>query len=347
MSDRIDHLAAEARTALAQAKDTAALEAWKSAYLGPKGQVRGLLSAVKDVPAPERPAYGALVNTLSKELEEAFASARAAFGGTSASSSGPLLDPTEPGIHSSNGLGRAHILTRVREELIDVFARMGFAVAEGPELEDDEHNFVKLNIPAGHPARDPIDNFYVDDPARSPRPRMMRSQTSTVQVRVMEQQVAAGGGQLQSPIKVVAPGRVYRPDTVDATHSFMFHQIEGLYVDRAVTMVELKSTLLHFARAYFGPEAQVRLRPTFFPFTEPSAELDLKIRLRPDQPVRWMEVGGCGMVHPRVLSMCGVDPERWSGFAFGFGIERLAMGKYGIPDIRMLYANDARFLTQL
>jgi phenylalanyl-tRNA synthetase alpha chain len=148
-------------------------------------------------------------------------------------------------------------------------------------------------------------------------------------------------------VKIIAPGRVYRPDTVDATHSFMFHQIEGLYVDRRVTMVDLKSTLLQFARAYFGPEAEIRLRPTFFPFTEPSAELDLKIRLRPEQPLRWMELGGCGLVHPRVLQMCGVDPEKWSGFAFGFGIERLAMGKYGIPDIRMLYANDARFLTQL
>ncbi|MDP1663282.1 MAG: phenylalanine--tRNA ligase subunit alpha [Phycisphaerales bacterium] len=347
MSDRIDQLAAEARAGLHSANDAQALDAWKSAFLGGKGKVKGLLAAVKDVPAAERPAYGARVNTLSKELEEAFALRRGAFAASAPSGAGPVLDVTEPGIHSSTGVGRSHILSRVRDELVDVFARMGFSVAEGPELEDDEHNFIKLNIPQGHPARDPIDNFYVDDPSTSARPRMMRSQTSTVQVRVMEQAVAAGGGRLTSPIKVIAPGRVYRPDTVDATHSFMFHQIEGLYLDRGVTMVELKSTLLHFARAYFGPEAEVRLRPTFFPFTEPSAELDLKIRLRPDQPVRWMEVGGCGLVHPRVLSMCGVDTGEWSGFAFGFGIERLAMGKYGIPDIRMLYANDARFLTQL
>jgi phenylalanyl-tRNA synthetase alpha chain len=176
---------------------------------------------------------------------------------------------------------------------------------------------------------------------------MLRSQTSTVQIRVMEAAVAAGGGKLTSPIKIVAPGRVYRPDTVDATHSFMFHQIEGLYLDRDVSMVDLKSTLLHFARAYFGKDAEVRLRPSFFPFTEPSAEFDMKIRLRPEQPVRWMELGGCGMVHPNVLKACGVDPEEWRGFAFGFGIERLAMGKYGIPDIRMLFENDIRFLQQL
>ena len=349
MSDRIEQLAAEARARLAAASDGAALDAWKSAYLGAKGQVKGLLAGVKEVPADQRPAYGARVNTLNKELEDALALRRSALGAAASTPSGPTPDVTEPGVHSSTGVGRAHILTRVREELVDVFARMGFTVAEGPELEDDEHNFVKLNIPANHPARDPIDNFYVDDPARTPKPRMMRSQTSTVQVRVLESAVAqgGGGGKLLGPIKIIAPGRVYRPDTVDATHSFMFHQIEGLYVDRGVTMVDLKSTLLQFAKAYFGPEAELRLRPTFFPFTEPSAELDLKIRLRPDQPVRWMEVGGCGLVHPRVLGMCGVDTEEWSGFAFGFGIERLAMGKYGIPDIRMLYANDARFLTQL
>lgn len=347
MIDRIDQLATEARAGLTAATDAASLDAWKSAYLGGKGKVKGLLGAVKDVPAAERPAYGAKVNTLNRELEEALETRRASLGAAAKPVSGPVPDVTEPGVHSSTGVGRAHILTRVREELVDVFARMGFAVAEGPELEDDEHNFVKLNIPQNHPARDPIDNFYVDDPARTAKPRMMRSQTSTVQVRVLEAAVAAGDGELTGPVKVIAPGRVYRPDTVDATHSFMFHQIEGLYVDRSVTMVDLKSTLLQFARAYFGPEAEVRLRPTFFPFTEPSAELDLRIRLRPEQPLRWMELGGCGLVHPRVLSMCGVDPEKWSGYAFGFGIERLAMGKYGIPDIRMLYANDARFLTQL
>ncbi len=244
-------------------------------------------------------------------------------------------------------MGRAHIISRVRDELVEVFARLGFEVASGPELEDDEHNFIKLNIPPSHPARDPIDNFYVDDPSKVSRPRMLRSQTSTVQVRVMEEAVKRGGGELREPIKIVAPGRVYRPDTVDATHSFMFHQIEGLCVGRRVTLADLKTTLLQFAKAYFGEEAQVRLRPSFFPFTEPSAELDMYIRLRPDQPARWIELGGCGMVDPAVFKACGIDPESWTGFAFGFGIERLAMGKYGIPDIRMLFENDVRFLAQI
>jgi len=229
-------------------------------------------------------------------------------------------------------------------ELVEVFGRMGFDVAQGPELEDDEHNFVKLNIPADHPARDPIDNFYVDDPATNPVPRMLRSQTSTVQIRTMERVVAEGSG---PPIKIVSPGRVYRPDPVDATHSFMFHQIEGLYIDRGVSMVDLKTTLFQFARAYFGEDADIRLRPSFFPFTEPSAEFDMKIALKPGDEPQWIELGGCGMVDPNVLEACGIDPEEWTGFAFGFGIERLAMGKYSIPDIRMLFENDKRFLDQL
>jgi len=173
---------------------------------------------------------------------------------------------------------------------------------------------------------------------------MLRSQTSTVQIRTMEKAVREGWG---PPLKVISPGRVYRPDTVDATHSFMFHQLEGLYIDRGVSMSDLKSTLLQFARAYFGEDAEVRLRPSFFPFTEPSAEFDMKISLRPDKPASWVELGGCGMVDPNVLAACGIDPEIWTGFAWGFGIERLAMGKYGIPDIRMLFENDVRFLNQL
>ena len=176
---------------------------------------------------------------------------------------------------------------------------------------------------------------------------MIRSQTSTVQIRVMEAAVKAGGGTLAHALKVVSPGRVYRPDTVDATHSFMFHQIEGLYVDRGVTMAELKSTLFQFVKAYFGEGAQIRFTPTFYPFTEPSAQFEIYTQLTPDAPPRWIELGGCGMVHPNVLSACGVDPEQWTGFAFGFGVERLAMGKYGIPDIRMLFQNDLRFLDQL
>ncbi len=346
MLDALEQLRTQALASLAVASDAAALEAWRQEILGNSGKVKAALGAMKDVPKDLKPAVGAKANTVRVELEEAFKARADAMGvggvvgqGAAAKAGEVRLDMTEPGLHYSTGLGRRHIISRVRDELVEVFARMGFAVAQGPELEDDEHNFVKLNIPHQHPARDPIDNYYIDDPTRFSVPRMLRSQTSTVQVRVME----TG----KPPIKIVSPGRVYRPDTVDATHSFMFHQIEGLYIDKHVSMADLKTCLLQFARAYFGPEAQVRLRPSYFPFTEPSAEVDMFIQLRADQPPRWIELGGCGMVDPAVLTMCNIDPEQWSGFAFGFGIERLAMGKYAIPDIRMLFENDLRFLKQL
>jgi len=352
MLAEIEQVQSTAAAELQAASDPAALEAWRIAYLGSSGRLKSFMEGLKSLPKEQKPAVGQRLNALKKSLEEAYR-ARQAELGASRAPAGPAIDVTEPGLLHAEALGRRHILTRVREELVEVFARMGFEVAQGPELEDDEHNFVKLNIPADHPARDPIDNFYVDDPREHDRPRMLRSQTSTVQIRVMEAAAAvaasdpAAFGGLAGPIKIVAPGRVYRPDAVDATHSFMFHQLEGLYIDRGVTMADLKSTLLHFARAYFGPDAQVRLRPSYFPFTEPSAEFDMMIRLRPDQPARWIELGGCGMVDPAVLEACGIDPEIWTGFAFGFGIERLAMGKYGIPDIRMLFENDLRFLRQL
>ncbi len=344
MLDVIDDIERLGLTELGSTADAAALEAWKSAYLGPKGRLKSAMAGLKDVPKEDKPAVGQRLNQIKSALEAAFEARKAALGAGGGGARGPRLDMTEPGLIESRALGRRHIIMRVRDELVEVFARMGFEVAQGPELEDDEHNFVKLNIPPEHPAREPIDNFYVDDPARVDRPRMLRSQTSTVQVRVMEDAVARGWG---PPIKIVSPGRVYRPDTVDATHSFMFHQIEGLYIDRAVTMADLKTTLFQFARAYFGEGAEVRLRPSFFPFTEPSAEFDMKIALRPDQPAKWVELGGCGMVDPAVLQVCGIDPEVWTGFAFGFGIERIAMGRYGIPDIRMLFENDIRFLEQL
>ncbi len=353
MLSLLDQIETSALAEIAAVDSPDALEQWRIAYLGGSGKVKTAWAGFKDVPKDQKAAVGARFKTLNQSLDSALAAKRATLEASGPRATGPLLDMTEPGLISSSAVGRRHIITRVRDELVDVFGRMGFDVADGPELEDDEHNFIKLNIPPEHPARDPIDNFYIDDPRHHARPRMLRSQTSTVQIRVMEQAVAGGWGanpddpKSSPPIKVVAPGRVYRPDTVDATHSFMFHQIEGLYVDRHVTMADLKTTLLAFARAYFGPDAEVRLRPSFFPFTEPSAEFDMKIRLRPDQPVRWMELGGCGMVDPAVFEACGIDPEVWTGFAFGFGIERLAMGKYGIPDIRMLFENDVRFLQQL
>ncbi|MBL0869201.1 MAG: phenylalanine--tRNA ligase subunit alpha [Phycisphaerales bacterium] len=347
----LDQLQESALAKLAAVTDAASLEAWRVEFIGAKGKVKAALGATKDIPKDDRPAYGQRVNALATTLQSAFDARQSELGATTQGKpQGPRIDMTEPGELLSEAVGRQHIITRVRNELCEVFGRMGFEVATGPELEDDEHNFVKLNIPAGHPAREPNDNFYIDDPTKVPQARMLRSQTSTVQARVMQARVKASKnpvGGLDSSIKIIAPGRVYRPDTVDATHSFMFHQIEGLYIDRQVSMADLKNTLLQFAHAYFGPEALIRLRPTFFPFTEPSAELDLRIRLREDQPLRWMELGGCGMVHPNVLKACGVDPEVWTGFAFGFGIERLAMGKYAVPDIRMLFENDLRFLRQL
>ncbi len=342
MLDELNQLERDGLASLSGVSDAASLEAWRFAHLGSNGRVSAAMAAFKVLPKEQKAAVGKGVNEVKAALEAAFETRKGELGSAPKTVTGPLVDVTEPGL--TQPLGRRHIISRVREELCEVFGRMGFEVADGPELEDDEHNFVKLNIPDSHPAREPIDNFYIDEPDGKPRPRMLRSQTSTVQVRVMEQAVREGWG---PPIKVVAPGRVYRPDTVDATHSFMFHQIEGLCIDRRVTLIDLKTTLLQFAKAYFGADAQIRLRPSFFPFTEPSAELDMMIRLRPDQPARWVELGGCGMVDPAVFEAVGIDPEQWTGYAFGFGIERIVMGKYGVPDIRWLYENDLRFLAQL
>ncbi len=346
MLDQLEQLEREALAELDGVEAPDALEAFRVAYLGSKGRLKSAMGWIKDVPPQQRKDFGQRANHAKQAIEQAFEAKRSSLGaaGNAGASSSPLLDVTEPGVIGAQAVGRRHIITRVTDDLLEVCSRLGFAVERGPELEDDEHNFVKLNIPPEHPARDPIDNFYVDDPATTTTPRMLRSQTSTVQIRVMERVIAEGR---QPPIKIVSPGRVYRPDTVDATHSFMFHQLEALYIDRGVSMVDLKTTLLQFARAYFGEQAEIRLRPSFFPFTEPSAEFDMKIRLRPDEPAKWVELGGCGMVDPAVLEACGIDSETWTGFAWGMGIERLAMGKYGIPDIRLLFENDIRFLKQL
>lgn len=344
MLEALNEVESQGLAAIKDATDAESLEAWRIAYIGPKGRIRGLMPMMKDVPGDQKAAVGKRLNEVKSALESAFEARGSMGGGKSTKLGGPMLDLTEPGVIDTKILGRRHIIQRVRSELVEIFARLGFEVAQGPELEDDEHNFVKLNIPPAHPARDPIDNFYVDDPNEVGSPRMLRSQTSTVQIRTMEKMAAEGR---TPPVKIVSPGRVYRPDTVDATHSFMFHQIEGLHIDRGVSMSDLKSTLLQFAHAYFGADAEIRLRPSFFPFTEPSAEFDMMIALKPDEPAKWVELGGCGMVDPNVLQACGLDPEQWTGFAFGFGIERIAMGKYGIPDIRMLYENDVRFLQRV
>jgi len=320
----------ECLTALARASDGAAMEAWRTRVLGGSGALKSLMARLREVPKAEKPAIGQRLNEMKLRLEAAYGARLAEVG--RAASTGPTIDITEPGIPPPDG--RRHVLMRTIDEIVEVFGRMGFSVAEGPEVEDEWHNFTALNIPEGHPARDATDNFYMGEDAGARR--LLRTQTSTVQIRALERQ--------KPPLRIIATGRVYRPDTHDATHYSMFHQIEGLYVDRGVTMVDLKSTLFHFARAYFGAEAEVRMRPSFFPFTEPSAEVDMKMQVKGEW--KWVELGGCGMVDPNVLRAVGVDPEQWTGFAFGLGIERIAMRRYGISDIRWLFENDARFLRQ-
>ncbi|MCP4758553.1 MAG: phenylalanine--tRNA ligase subunit alpha [Planctomycetes bacterium] len=325
MLAELDTTESAALADLEAAGDAAALEAWRIEWLGSKGRLKSLMGRMKDVDPGDRPAFGQRMNAMKKLLEAAFAERKAAGD---AAPSGPAIDVTEPGIPM--GLGQRHIISRTIAEILEVFARMGFESATGPEVEDEWHNFTALNVPESHPAREPIDNFYLDGGG------MLRSQTSTVQIRVLET--------TPPPVRIVAAGRVYRPDTHDATHFSMFHQVEGLWVDRGVTMVDLKSALLGFAHAYFGEEAEVRMRPSFFPFTEPSAEVDMKMRIKGQW--QWVELGGCGLVDPNVLTAVGLDPEEWSGFAFGLGVERIAMRKYGIADIRWLFENDARFLRQ-
>jgi len=325
-------LEAQSLEELSRVDDAAALDAWRGRVLGGSGELKSLLARLKEVPKADKPAAGQHLNAVKARLETAFEARKSSIGRAVA---GPVIDITEPGIPPPDG--RQHVLTRTIDEIVEIFGRMGFSLAEGPEVEDEWHNFTALNIPEGHPARDPTDNFYMGgaDEGRGAK-RLLRTQTSTVQIRALERH--------RPPIRVIATGRVYRPDTHDATHYSMFHQIEGLHVDRGVTMVDLKSTLVHFAHACFGPEAEVRMRPSFFPFTEPSAEVDMKMRIKGEW--KWVELGGCGMVDPNVLRAVDVDPEQWTGFAFGLGIERIAMRRYGISDIRWLFENDARFLRQ-
>ncbi len=330
MLDALNALEQDALRELATVGDPDGLEKWRIAFIGANGRLKAAMGGLKDVPKADKPAVGKRSNEVKAALEGAYEAKKGDVA--TKAPSGPLVDLTEPGLPV--GLGRRHVLSRTVDEIVEVFARMGFSVADGPELEDEHHNFNALNIPAGHPARDPRDNFYLQ--GSWGERLLLRTQTSTVQIRAMEAQ--------KPPLKVVATGRVYRPDAHDATHFSMFHQIEGLYIDRHVSMVDLKSTLLQFAKAYFGPDAEVRLRPSFFPFTEPSAEFDMKMRIRGN--LQWVELGGCGMVDPNVLQAVGVDPEEWTGYAFGLGIERIAMRKYGIADIRWLFENDARFLRQ-
>jgi len=328
MLEQFEQVGEQALAELTQVNDLKALEDFRIKYLGRKGAVIQLLGQLGKLPKEEKPKAGQLANKIKKDVTSAFEQRKAALA-QSQGPKAPAVDVTLPG--QDVQIGSPHVITQTINELLDIFGRMGFGVAYGPEVEDERHNFVALNIPPEHPARDPLDNFYIEDGL------LLRSQTSTIQIRVMETQ--------KPPIRVVAPGRVYRPDTVDATHMFMFHQLEALVVDEGVTMVDMKTTIEQFIHVFFGREMKWRFRPSFFPFTEPSAEVDLLLTGK-DGSESWVEVGGCGMVDPNVFDAVGIDSEKYTGWAFGFGIERLAMRKYDITDIRWLYENDLRFLNQ-
>ncbi|MHC4835932.1 MAG: phenylalanine--tRNA ligase subunit alpha [Planctomycetota bacterium] len=328
MLEQFTQIGDAARADLAAVTDAEALEAFRIQYLGKKGSVTGMLSMIGKLPKEQKREGGQLANQIKQEITAAFDALKADLG-ASTKKTAPMIDVTLPGVAVAQG--KSHIISQTVSELLEIFGRMGFDIAYGPEVEDDWHNFIALNIPPEHPARDPIDNFYIDDST------LLRSQTSTIQIRVMENTAP--------PIRVVAPGRVYRPDTVDATHMFMFHQLEALVVDEGITMVDLKSSVNQFIHTFFGADTKWRFRPSFFPFTEPSCEVDI-LWVDKSGNENWMEIGGCGMVDPNVFDAVNIDSEKYTGWAFGFGIERLAMKKYGITDIRNLFENDIRFLRQ-
>jgi phenylalanyl-tRNA synthetase alpha chain len=328
MFEQFEKIGKDALADLKKVNDLATLEDFRIKYLARKGQITQMLSQIGRLPPEQKPQAGQLANKIKKEVTKAFEQLKNTLL-QSQQETGELIDVTLPG--TIVRLGKMHVITQTINELQEIFGRMGFTVAYGPEVEDEWHNFIALNIPPEHPARDPLDNFYIDENT------LLRSQTSTIQIRVMEH--------TRPPIRVVAPGRVYRPDTVDATHMYMFYQLEALVVDEDVSMVDMKTAIDQFIHAFFGPETRWRFRPSFFPFTEPSAEVDLLWETRNGKS-EWMEVGGCGMVDPNVFDAVGIDSEKYTGWAFGFGIERLAMRKYGINDIRLLFENDIRFLEQ-
>jgi len=329
MLEQFAKIGQDALEELKSVTDSLSLEQFRIKYLSRKGLVTNILSQIGKVAEEDRRAAGQLGNKIKNQVNSAFEQAKERIAKSQSSKNTQLIDVTLPGIKPQ--IGKRHVINQTTNELLEIFSRMGFTVAYGPEVEDEYHNFVALNIPAEHPARDPLDNFYIDDHT------LLRSQTSTIQIRVMEKQ--------KPPIRVVAPGRVYRPDTVDATHMFMFHQLEALVVDEGVSMVDMKTTIDQFIKVFLGKDAKWRFRPSFFPFTEPSAEVDLLLTDKTGKE-GWVEMGGCGMVDPNVFDAVGIDSEKYTGWAFGFGIERLAMRKYGITDIRLFYENDLRFLSQ-
>ena len=333
MKDRIGQLMAEVAAAEFSGADE--VEAFRISYLGRKGKMKDLMAAFKEVPGDQKRELGPMLNALKQAVED---KVKAASGAAASKVKASGLDATRP----SGGvpLGTHHPLQVVRREIVDLFQNMGFAVAEGPEIEADWHVFSGLNFPPEHPARDMQDTFFVE---RNPDV-LLRTHTSSVQVREMEKR--------DPPMRLIMPGRVYRNEAISARAHCMFHQIEGLYIDKDVSFADLKQTLLHFARCFFGPDTDIRLRPSYFPFTEPSAEVDVYWGLKTEVDKRitkgtgWLEILGCGMVDPNVLEANGIDPNVYSGFAFGMGIERITMLRYQIGDLRHFFENDRRFLDQ-
>jgi phenylalanyl-tRNA synthetase alpha chain len=335
---RVDAILEGARGAAVAARSAAELEEVRIRFLGRQGELTQLLRSLGSLSPAERPVVGAAANEAKRELEALLDSRLGEARETERAQARrqQRVDLTLPGRRPA--LGAIHPLTRVHDEIVAIFAGLGFSVADGPEIETDYYNFEALNIPADHPARDMQDTFYL------PGGLLLRTHTSPVQVRTMLGK--------RPPVRIVVPGRVHRRDIPDATHSPVFHQVEGLAVDRHVTMADLKGTIELFAREMFGERSRIRFRPSFFPFTEPSAEVDVLCFLCGGEGCRvckqsgWLEIGGSGMVHPRVLVNVGYDTEEFTGWAFGMGIERIAMLKYGVDDIRLFYENDLRFLAQ-
>jgi len=319
----------EAAAAFGSGLDAAAVEAARVEFVGAKsGRLKALQKLLGAIPAADKPAAGRHFNEAKEAVAALLAAAQARVARTAVPAASPL-DVTLPGEPVPRG--HLHPITLTIRRVQEIMSRLGFESVAGPEIEDQWHNFEALAIPPEHPARDPLDNFYLAV-ARGGDPLLLRSQTSTVQIRVMEAR--------QPPLRIVSLGRVYRPDTADATHYPMFHQVEGLLVERGTTMAHLKSVLRLFASSFLGGDVHVRFRPSFFPFTEPSVEVDM------EWGGRWIEMGGAGMVDPAVLAAVGYDPEAVSGFAFGLGVERIAARRYGVADIRDFYRNDVRFLAQ-
>lgn len=338
MKDQLEAIRVSAAEALEAAVSLDELEALRIRFLGKKGALKAVLQSLGSLPANERPVIGQLANEIREYIEQAARTRAEDLGRAlqAARLQAETLDVTRPGKDYS--LGHKHPMTKVLDEIKDIFIGMGFTVAEGPEVETAWHCFTALNTDENHPARDRQDTFYVSDDV------ILRTQTSSVQIRHMLEH--------KPPIRIISPGRVFRKDEVDATHSPMFHQIEGLVVDRGITMGHLKGTLETWMKALYGPDAKTRFRPHHFPYTEPSAEMDFRCFICHGTGCRvckgegWVELGGCGMVHPKVLSLCGIDPDEYSGFAFGFGIERITMRRFAIDDLRLLFENDLRFLSQ-